>query len=87
MKLNSDEGGDSKNKIEVISKIDELKVIANNHYLRGKYDEAIKIAEEIINKICSSSYHLMSKNCRKHIFKNFSEEVFSNTAEEPGLTV
>ena len=33
-----------------------------------------KIAEEIINKICSSSYHLMSKNCRKHILKNFSDE-------------
>jgi len=49
VKLNSDEGGDSKNKIEVLSKIDELKVIANNHYLRGKYDEAIKIAEEIMD--------------------------------------
>ncbi|NVM44892.1 MAG: hypothetical protein HWN79_08240 [Candidatus Lokiarchaeota archaeon] len=49
MKLNSDEGGDSKNKIDVLSKIDELKVIANNHYLRENYDEAIKIAEEIMD--------------------------------------
>ena len=47
--LNSKEDADSKKKIEVLSKIDELKVIANNHYLTGKYDEAIKIAEEIMD--------------------------------------
>ena len=49
MKLNSDEGGYNNNNIDVLSKIDELKVIANNHYLRGKYDDAIKIAEEIMD--------------------------------------
>ena len=49
MDLNSEDNADSKKKIEVLSKIDELKVIANNHYLMGKYDEAIKIAEEIMD--------------------------------------
>ena len=49
MNLNSEEGADSKNKIEVLSKIDTLKVIAENYYLRGKYDEAIRIAEEIMD--------------------------------------
>jgi len=48
MDLNSKEGADSKKKIDVLSKIDELKVIANNHYLMGKYDEAIKVAEQIM---------------------------------------
>ncbi len=49
MDLNSKKDADSKKKIEVLSKIDELKVIANNHYLMGKYDEAIKTAEEIMD--------------------------------------
>jgi len=47
--LNSKQGTDSKKKIDVLSKIDELRVIANNHYLMGKHDEAIKIAEEIMD--------------------------------------
>ena len=46
---NPDDGGDNKKKLEVLSKIDELKVIANNHYLMRKFDEAIKIAEEIMD--------------------------------------
>jgi len=49
MDLNSKEDADNKKKIEVLSKIDELKVIANNHYLRGNYDEAIKVAENIMD--------------------------------------
>ncbi len=49
MDLNSEDNTDSKKKIEVLSKIDELKVIANNHYLMGKYDEAIRTAEEIMD--------------------------------------
>jgi len=47
--LNLEEDADNKKKIEVLSKIDELKVIANNHYLMGNYDEAINIAEEIMD--------------------------------------
>ena len=49
MDLNLEEDADNKKKIEVLSKIDELKVIANNHYLMGNYDEAINIAEEIMD--------------------------------------
>ena len=49
MNLNSEDNADSKKKIEILSKIDELRVIANNHYLMGKYDEATRIAEEIMN--------------------------------------
>lgn len=50
MDLNSDKETNNKKKIVILSKIDELKVIANNHYLMGKFDEAIKIAEEIMDK-------------------------------------
>ena len=49
MDLNSEKDTNNKKKIVVLSKIDELKVIANNHYLMGKFDEAIKIAEEIMD--------------------------------------
>ncbi len=49
IKYNPDEGEDNKKKLEVLSKIDELKVIANNHFLMEKFDEAIKIAEEIMD--------------------------------------
>jgi hypothetical protein len=47
--LNSDKDTNNKKKIAVLSKIDELKVVANNHYLKNKFDEAIKIAEEIMD--------------------------------------
>jgi len=49
MDLNSKEDADNKKKIEFLSKIDKLKVIANNHYLMGNYDEAIKVAENIMD--------------------------------------
>ncbi|MFX0049156.1 MAG: hypothetical protein ACFE8G_13500 [Candidatus Hermodarchaeota archaeon] len=49
MSLNLEETLDNKKKIELLSKIDELKVIANNHYLMGKYDEAIKVTEKIMD--------------------------------------
>lgn len=46
---NPDEGTDNKRKLEVLSKIDDLKVIANNHYLMGRFDEAIKVVEDIMD--------------------------------------
>jgi len=49
MNLQPEKLEDRKKKIFIISEIDELKVIANNHYLMGKYDDAIKTAKEIIN--------------------------------------
>ncbi|MFX0076101.1 MAG: hypothetical protein ACFE96_11700 [Candidatus Hermodarchaeota archaeon] len=47
--MNLEEDADNKKKIEVLSKIDELRVLANNHYLMGKYDEAIKVTEKIMD--------------------------------------
>ena len=38
-----------KDKLTIISEMDELKVIANNHLLMKRYSEAIKAAEKIIN--------------------------------------
>lgn len=35
-------------KIKIISEIDQLKVIANNHFLMKKYNEAIRVSEKII---------------------------------------
>ncbi len=35
-------------KLLILAEIDELKVIANNHYLMGKFNEAIKVTEKII---------------------------------------
>ena len=48
MSLEPEKLEERKKKIIAISEIDELKVIANNHYLMGKYDDAIKTAKEII---------------------------------------
>lgn len=49
MSLEPEKLEDRKKKIIIISEIDELKVIANNHYIMGKHDDAIKTAKEIIN--------------------------------------
>lgn len=49
MSPNSEKQGSQKTLIRIISEIDQLKVIANNHYLMKKYYEAIKVSEEIIN--------------------------------------
>jgi len=38
-----------KDKLAIISEMDELKVIANNHLIMKRYPEAIKAAERIIN--------------------------------------
>ena len=48
MNPNSEKHKTQKTQIRIISEIDQLKVIANNHYLMKKYYEAIKISEEII---------------------------------------
>ncbi len=48
MSPNSEKQETQKAQIRIISEIDQLKVIANNHYLMKKFYEAIKISEEII---------------------------------------
>ena len=49
MDPNSEKQEIQRAQIRIISEIDQLKVIANNHYLMKKYYEAIKISEEIID--------------------------------------
>ncbi|MHA1467595.1 MAG: hypothetical protein ACTSP6_05890 [Promethearchaeota archaeon] len=74
---NPDEGEDNKNKLEVLSKIDELKVIANNHYLMGKFDEAIKIAEEIMDIAEKARLYSVVREEGEHIanmYKQAKEE-------------
>ena len=44
-----EKGPKKKDKLTIISEMDELKVIANNHLLMKRYSEAIKAAERIIN--------------------------------------
>ena len=48
MSPNSEKQETQKAQIRIISEIDQLKVIANNHYLMKKFYEAIKVSEEII---------------------------------------
>jgi len=74
---NPDEGEDNKNKLEVLSKIDELKVIANNHYLIGKFDEAIKIAEGIMDIAEKARLYSVVREEGEHIanmYKQAKEE-------------
>lgn len=58
-----------KRKIIIISEIDELKVITNNHYLMGKYDEAIKTAEEIIELAKKAELNSIVREQQKFISK------------------
>jgi len=69
--MNSDQErlDEQKKKIIIISEIDELKVIANNHYLMGKYDEAIKTAEEIIELAKKADLNTIIREQQKFISK------------------
>lgn len=49
MKENRKIAAKKKDKLTIISEMDELKVIANNHLIMKRYPEAIKAAERIIN--------------------------------------
>ncbi|MHA1197349.1 MAG: hypothetical protein ACTSRH_16965, partial [Promethearchaeota archaeon] len=49
MKENKENKDLKAEQIKIISEIDQLKVIANNHYLMKKYVEAIKISNKIID--------------------------------------
>ena len=67
MRPKSEEDTENKNKIDVLSKIDELKVIANNNYLKGKYDEAIKVAEEIMDIAEEAKLYSIVREQGEHI--------------------
>lgn len=60
---------DELKKIVIISKIDELKVIAHNHYLMGKHDEAIKTAENIVELAKQAEFYSIVKEQQKFISK------------------
>ncbi len=76
MNLNSKEDADSKKKIDVLSKIDELKVIANNHYLMGKYDEAIEVAEEIMDIAEEAKLYSVVREEGEHIANLYKQAKF-----------
>ncbi|MFX1496755.1 MAG: hypothetical protein ACFFBH_04440 [Promethearchaeota archaeon] len=60
---------DERKKIVIISEIDELKVIAHNHYLMGKYDDAIKTAKDIIELARQAELNSIVKEQQKFISK------------------
>jgi len=76
--LNSKEDADSKKKIEVLSKIDELKVIANNHYLMGKYDEAIEVAEKIMDIAEEAKLYSVVREEGEHISDLYKQAKFNH---------
>lgn len=55
------------NRFEIAAKIDDLKVQAQNSYLSGNYNEAIKYAEEIINLAVQSNITSYVKDQEKFI--------------------
>jgi len=68
------------NKIKIISEIDQLKVIANNHYLMKRYNEAVRIAERIIELAKSAELKSMIKEQEE-----FVSEI-SNYMKEDNIT-
>jgi hypothetical protein len=76
--INSKEDDDSKKKIDVLSKIDELKVIANNHYLMGKYDEAIEVAEEIMDIAEDAKLYSVVREEGEHISDLYKQAKFDH---------
>jgi len=78
VKLNSKEDADSKKKIEVLSKIDDLKVIANNHYLMRKYDEAIEVAEEIMDIAEEAKLYSVVREEGEHIANLYKQAKFDH---------
>jgi hypothetical protein len=71
--LNSEGSADRKKKIDVLSKIDELKVIANNHYLMGKHDEAIKITEKIMDIAEEAKLYSVVREEGEHISNLYNQ--------------
>ncbi|MHA1461182.1 MAG: hypothetical protein ACTSO8_06840, partial [Promethearchaeota archaeon] len=78
MNLNSKEDADSKKKIEVLSKIDDLKVIANNHYLMRKYDEAIEVAEEIMDIAEEAKLYSVVREEGEHIANLYKQAKYDH---------
>ena len=56
-------------KIQIISEIDQLKVVANNHYLMKKYYEAIKVSELILELAKKANLPSIIKEQESFIFQ------------------
>ncbi len=64
-------------KLVVLSEIDELKVIANNHYLMGKFNDAIKVTERIIEIAETAKLYSIVRE-----YANFIAEIYKKIKEE-----
>lgn len=69
MNFEPEKSDEKKKKIILISEIDELKVIAHNHYLMGKYNEALKVAREIIELAKNADLNFIIQEQEKFITK------------------
>ena len=67
-KMNSNREIESE-KIQIISEIDQLKVVANNHYLMKKYYEAIKVSELILELAKKANLPSIIKEQESFIFQ------------------
>ena len=76
MNPNSEKHETQKTQIRIISEIDQLKVIANNHYLMKKYYEAIKISEEIIELAQDGDMQSIVKE-QKHFIDQIRNSIVS----------
>ncbi|MFW9951688.1 MAG: hypothetical protein ACFFKA_16350 [Candidatus Thorarchaeota archaeon] len=69
--------GNNTKKLVILLEIDELKVIANNHYLMGKFNDAIKVAEKIIEIAEKAKlYSIVREN------STFIAEIYKKVKEE-----
>jgi tetratricopeptide (TPR) repeat protein len=66
----------------ILSEIDELKIIAKNHYLMGKFNDAIKVTEKIIEIAEKAKLYSIA---REHA--NFIGEIYKKIKEEDKISV
>jgi hypothetical protein len=79
--LSSKETNKEINKIKIISEIDQLKVIVNNHFLMKKYNEALRVSERIIELAKSVDLKTMVKEQEK-----FLSEIIKHMEENHIIT-
>ncbi|MFX0057485.1 MAG: hypothetical protein ACFE85_08255 [Candidatus Hodarchaeota archaeon] len=65
--MNLHGNGKEINKIRIISEIDQLKVIVNNHFLMKRYNEALRVSERIIELAKSVELKSMVKEQEEFI--------------------
>lgn len=83
--LNPEKIDEKKKRISAISEIDELKVIAQNHYLMGKFDDAIKIGKQIINLAKKAGFNSIIREQEKFIskiYQNLKEKDYKSFISE-----